>query len=171
MRRITKHLQPGKLMAQLEGYLLIPHELLHVLGYKLAGKRCLYQWGNRYVTTVDPMTRNEELVGLLFPFAVCMATWLILLPVPFVALFLGGLAWAVGLSILFSVPFIYAFASIGDLRQAYLLILNKPKGSPTPFDFFFWLVMEEHRKGLYRSALIILVAVVLLYISFLWLPF
>ena len=159
------------MIARIEGYLLIPHELLHVLGYRLVGKHCLYQWGKRYVTTVDPMTRNEELVGLLFPFAVCMAIWLILLPVPFVALFFGGLAWAVGLSILFSVPFIYAFASIGDLRQAYLLILNKPKGSLTPFDFFFWPVMAEYREGLHHSALIILVCLVLLYIGFLWLSF
>ena len=144
-------------MERIEGYLLIPHELLHVIGYKLVGKRCSYHWGQHYITTLDPMTRNEELVGLLFPFVACIVVWLVLLPLPFVALFYGGLAWAVGLSLLFSVPIIYAFASIGDLRRAYQLIFNKPISSPTPFDFFFWPVITEHRKQLRISSLVILV--------------
>jgi hypothetical protein len=150
------------MISRIEGYLLIPHELLHVAGYWLVGKRCLYRWGNRYVTTIDPMTRNQELVGLLFPFAVCMMIWLTLLPVPFVALVFAGLKWAVGLSIPCSVPLIYAFTSISDLRRAYLLILNKSKDSPTPLDFFFWPVMQEHRKGLRNSSLAILICLVLI---------
>jgi hypothetical protein len=147
-------------MERIEGYLLIPHELLHVAGYKLVGKRCLYRWGNRYVTTLDPMTRDEELVGLLFPFIVCLATWLLLLPLPLAAFFYGGLVWMVGASLLFAIPFLYAFTSIGDLRRAYLLIFNKLQDSPTPLDFFFWPVMEEHRKGLRLSALVILVCLI-----------
>ncbi|MCL4295584.1 MAG: DUF3267 domain-containing protein [Anaerolineae bacterium] len=140
----------------IEGYLLIPHELLHVAGYRLVGKRCLYRWGNNYVVPIGPLTRDEELVGLLFPFAVCLAAWLILLPFPFAALFYGGLEWAIGLSVLFSLPLLYASTAIGDLRRAYLLLRDKPGSSSTPFDVFFWPVMPEHARGLHTSSLIIL---------------
>lgn len=40
--------------------------------------------------------------------------------------------------------------------MTYLLILDKPPGSPTPLDFLFWPVMPEHARGLHTSSLIIL---------------
>ncbi len=49
---------------------LIPHELLHVLGYRLVGKRCLYRWGDDFVTPLGSIRRRERLVGALFPFGV-----------------------------------------------------------------------------------------------------
>jgi hypothetical protein len=54
-------------------YLAIPHELLHVIGYRLAGQQCQYQWGNFYVTPLGPMPLRAQLVGVLFPFVVFSA--------------------------------------------------------------------------------------------------
>jgi hypothetical protein len=150
------------MVERIEGYLLIPHELLHIIGCRLVGKRCLYRLGNRYVTPVGPMTRQENLVGLLFPFAVCILTWLGLLPVPFIALFVAGLEWAIGLSLIVCFPLAYAFTAIGDLRKAYLLIFDKPYGSPTPLDFFFWPIMKEHRESMHNASRIILICLILI---------
>lgn len=119
----------------------IPHELLHIVGYWLVGKRCEYKWGNDYVKTVDSMTRGERLVGLLFPFVVCMVLFLVFVVLSSVgyiqAMRGGGYVWLIiwtGLALLTGG---YAGTAVGDLRQAYLLILNKPWLSWTPFDFFF----------------------------------
>jgi hypothetical protein len=157
------------MITQIEGYLLIPHELLHVLGYRLVGKHCIYRWGDHQVKPVGPLSRNERLVGLLFPFVVCMAIWLIMLSLLLVAFFYGGLAWAMILSILSGIVLIYAFAAIGDLRQTYLLLHNKKHYAQTPFDFLFWPVqgVKGHTSGLRRSALIILICLVVFYALYL----
>jgi hypothetical protein len=49
------------------GYYLIPHELLHVLAYRLIGKPYDYQWGNYQVSSPAKMTRGERLFVLLLP--------------------------------------------------------------------------------------------------------
>src|SRR5687767_3469129 len=49
------------------GYLAIPHELLHVLGYRLVGRHCVYHWGHSYVTLLEPLSLHHRLVGLLLP--------------------------------------------------------------------------------------------------------
>ena len=154
--------------SRLEGYLLVPHELLHVLGYRLVGKRCHYRWGDRYVVAPGPMARRERLVGLLFPFAVCIMLWLLLLPLPFIGFFLfKNMVVAIGLSIIAMLPLGYAFTSLGDFRHVYWLLSNKPKGSKTPFDLLFWPITEEDILGVRRSALIILIVLGVLYLSFL----
>ena len=70
---------------RLEGYFLIPHEILHVIGYRL------------------------------------------------VSSFVMG---------------VYTGTAIPDFRNAYLLIIDKPWHSQTPFDIFFWPIIdwEEIRK-------------------------
>lgn len=156
------------MITRIEGYLLIPHELLHVVGYKLAGKQCRYRWGDHFVTPIGSMTRKEELVGLLFPFIACLALWLILLPLPLAALFVGGAGWAIALSIIFSIPLAYAFTAIGDLRRAYLIITDKPHNSKTPFDFIFWPVMKEHATGLHRVSVMGLIGLILAYLLYLY---
>jgi len=159
------------MITRIEGYLLIPHELLHVLGYRLVGKRCAYRWGDHQVKPVGPMSQNERLVGLLFPFAACAAAWLILLPLPLVAFVYGSLSWAVVFTVFFAITFIYAFAAIGDLRQAYLLLYNKKPHDKTPFDFLFWPVLKERSAGLRFASLVILVCLVVLYALYLLLKF
>ncbi len=151
------------MITRIEGYLLIPHEMLHVIGYRLVGKRCTYRWGDNRVTPIDPLTRGERLVGLLFPFIVCMAAWLFLLPLPVVAFFYGGLIWAMIFITLSGLLLLYASASIGDLRQAYLLVYKKQPQAKTPLDFLFWPVLKEQVQGLRTSALGILLCLVLLY--------
>jgi len=114
----------------LGGYFLIPHELLHILGFWLVGKQCRYQWGNNYVTPIGPLTYREQLVGTLFPFCI------FLIIVVFSGI-LSGLAYEQGLhtgsffwfgfwTSLTVVAGIYAGTAIIDLRKAYLLIVNKP---------------------------------------------
>lgn len=52
---------------KIEGYLVIPHELLHVLAYRLIGKKCAYQLGDHYVHALESRTLGEKLFVLLFP--------------------------------------------------------------------------------------------------------
>jgi hypothetical protein len=139
--------------SRLGGYLLIPHELLHLAGFRLAGKQCEYQWGNPYVTPVEPMTRRERLIGGLFPFIV-FATLLVISGV------LSGLAygralrggtffWFIFWTGSALVTGIYAGTAIPDLRKAYLLIFDKSWYSWTPFDFLYWPIIDwsEVRKN------------------------
>jgi len=155
------------MLRQLEGLLLIPHELLHIVGYRLVGKRCIYRWGDPCVTLAGPATRNERLIGVLFPFAVCMAAWFILLPAPFFALFTGGITWAIILTAVSVTPFFYAFTSIGDLRQAYLLIYEKKPRDKTPFDFLFWPILTDDPKRVQISALIVMICIIISYVVYL----
>jgi hypothetical protein len=132
------------MLSRLEGYLLIPHELLHVVGYRLVGKRCIYRWGQPYVIPVGPLTRREHLVGLLFPFVVSATLFLVLTILSGVTLLVvkqqeGTIfLWLVLLGSLCLIVGGYAGAASGDLRQAYLLIYDKPEDSKTPFDFITW---------------------------------
>lgn len=139
-------------ISHLMGYLLIPHELLHIVGFRLVGKRCEYQWGNSYVTPIGPMTRWERLVGRLFPSVVFL---LLLISFGILAGFASeqvvhkeSFFWFIFWVGLAYIASFYTCSAIGDLRQAYLLIFNKPWHSWTPFDFFFWPFVDwaEIRK-------------------------
>jgi len=147
-----RHSQQNSSIKQLVGYLAIPHELLHVAGYRLAGQRCRYQWGELYVVPVGPMKLGARLMGILFPFAVFSLLFLMCAG-------LSGLAYAQSLRssiydgftfwlIMGHITGLYACTAIGDLRQAYLLIVNKPWYSWTPFDIFYWPFVDwsEVRK-------------------------
>ena len=157
------------MVSKLEGYLLIPHELLHVVGYRLVGKQCRYRLGEPSVMPLGSLTRRERLVGILFPFAV------------FVTLFglfalLSGLSplivknqpekalgWGLALGAMSLIAGGYACTAIGDLRQAYLLIYNKPKGSKTPFDFLAWPTEPQPAwTPLFAALLALLVTLVLI---------
>lgn len=143
-------------LRQIEGYLLIPHELLHVLGYRLAGKRCRYRWGSPYVTPIGPLTQREELVGLLFPFLTCLALFILFMSLSTLAAVLTALRhsspfWIVFWSGLAIVAGIYNITSLLDLRRAYWLILGKPKYSWTPFDFFLGPIVENRSVTTLKS--------------------
>ena len=131
----------------LSGYLLIPHELLHLAGYRLAGKRCQYRWGNSYVTPFEPVSRTERFVGILFPFLIFALLFIICAvlsakaylqvlqqsQVSFWFILWTGLALSSGM---------YAITAMTDLRKAYLLLFKKPWYSWTPFDLFFWPLVD-----------------------------
>jgi hypothetical protein len=84
------------LLSKLGDYYLIPHELLHVLAYRLLNQPCHYEWGDRQVQSTAKLTRRQDLFVLLLPFAVFfglgllthvvgLAVWVVILfttPVP-----------------------------------------------------------------------------------------
>ncbi len=137
---------------RLTGYLLIPHELLHLSGYRLVGKRCRYRWGEAYVTPLDTMARWQNLVGTLFPFTIFALVFLtsgILSSLAYGnALQHGEYGWFIVWTGLAFTAGLYAGTAIGDLRSAYLMIADKPWYSWTPFDIFYWPLVdwEEVRK-------------------------
>jgi hypothetical protein len=63
----------------LEGYVLIPHELLHVWAYRLVGQPCWYRWGDTQVTPMRRLSRRERLFVLLWPFGLTLGVGLGLL--------------------------------------------------------------------------------------------
>jgi uncharacterized protein (DUF3820 family) len=134
-------------------YLALPHEFLHIVGYRLVGKQCVYRWGDAHVTPLGPMTLWERLVGILLPFVVfstlCLVSGVLSGLAYRYQLRDGSLGWfilLVGLALVFGS---YAGTAIGDLRKAYLLLFDKPWHSWTPFDIFFWPVVNwtEVRKN------------------------
>lgn len=132
--------------SHVEGYILIPHELLHVVGYRLVGQRCDYQWGQPYVTPIGLIPRWKRLVGMLFPFTVF---FILVVVLAFLAAFAAKAAVQEGLFFWFTVwlgliyiTSLYIGTTLGDLRRAYLLVTNKPWHSWTPFDFFFLPVIS-----------------------------
>lgn len=56
---------------KLEGYYLIPHELLHVLAYRLLDKPYLYRWGDHRVKSTAKQTQRERVFILLLPTILC----------------------------------------------------------------------------------------------------
>ena len=61
----------------------------------------------------------------------------------------------------------YACTAVGDLRQAYRLIINKPKDSQTPFDFLErWHTQLQQAD---RSFIFILIAFCLVVLAYTWL--
>ena len=63
---------------KVEGYLLIPHELLHVAAYRLIGRRCSYRLGDSYVKHIEHCTVRQYPFCLLFTsfrqYATCFPT-------------------------------------------------------------------------------------------------
>jgi len=123
------------------GYILIPHEILHVLGYYLVGQTCAYQWGQPYVTPKRPMPLWRDLVGMLFPAGVflgAMTVFGILAGFGLEEFIVTGqiAALLLWLSLTFIAGF-YFCTTLGDLRNAYLRCLGKPWYNWTPFDIFF----------------------------------
>jgi len=78
------------MMKRYIGIFLIPHELLHVLGYKLIGKPYAYEWGNHQVISLSQRTRQERLLIALLPFCVFFGLGLF-----FHSLWIGATLWAV----------------------------------------------------------------------------
>lgn len=126
----------GDSTSTIEGYLLIPHELLHVAAYRLIAKPCAYQWGQRSVRRLAPLTRRERLFVLLFPLAVtwgiaAMLFGLFLLEMLYLAVTQPVLStyWRstllygnVGLIVLIA-PFVaYGGASTADIYTAWRLL-------------------------------------------------
>lgn len=123
------------------GFLIIPHELLHVLGYRLVGKRCTYRWGEIYVVPERPLTRRQALIGLLCPLGVCTLVGLVsaaLFALAFLTFYhhtraLIHLLWSIIMGAVALLAVFNALVSISDLQTAYRLLFDPPDNK-TPFD-------------------------------------
>lgn len=58
------------MLDQFASYLYIPYQFLQLMGYRLVGKPCHYQWRKYGVKPIGPITPKQRLVGGLFPVAV-----------------------------------------------------------------------------------------------------
>ena len=141
-----KYTQSPQWPARIGGYLAIPHELLHIIGFRLVGQRCVYQWGQPHVTPLGSIPAWKRLVGRLFPFAVFLTLLIVFTILSGLAysqaLRSGSFFWFILWTSLAYVAGMYAGSTVGDLRRAYLLIFNKPWYSWTPFDFVYWPIVD-----------------------------
>jgi hypothetical protein len=69
------------LLWQIDGYLGIPHELMHVAAYRMLGKRCAYRLGDNAVTALEPCTLDERIFCLLLPLLINLLATLLLLSI------------------------------------------------------------------------------------------
>ncbi|MDM8518690.1 hypothetical protein QUF64_01480 [Anaerolineales bacterium HSG6] len=134
------------------GYLAIPHEGLHVIGYRLVGHTCQYRLGDTYVKPIGTISFRQQLVGTLFPFVVFASLFLLFTLLSGLAyrhlLYIGSYVWLVIWTGLAFIAGLYTGTTIDDLRKAYLLIYGKPWHAQTPFDVFYWPTVDwsEVRK-------------------------
>jgi len=122
-------------LAPLEGYLLIPHELLHVYAYRLMGKPCAYQWGAMKVTPLASLSRRERLFVTLLPLVTTWGVglglyllWLVTFPyatVPASAYLVQGPRWHILLSAAATAFILYGGTCTGDILAAGQLLFGK----------------------------------------------
>ncbi|MDM8521269.1 hypothetical protein QUF64_14585 [Anaerolineales bacterium HSG6] len=136
----------NNLLYKLGGYYLIPHELLHVVAYKIISKRYDYQWGAWQVKSLEPKNRQEKLFVLAFPFATCIlfgfffGFWWIISPlfidIPPERYFIDGPTWHIIFAILSAVCFFYIHTCGKDLIQIYgwLFVYDAEYDRPEPRD-------------------------------------
>jgi len=64
---------------KLAQYYLLPHELLHVVAYRIIRKPYHYEWGNHYVKSLTGLNLKEKLFITLFPFIISLGSGLFLI--------------------------------------------------------------------------------------------
>ena len=119
-----------------EGLLLAPHELLHVLAFKLIRKRYGYRLGDKRVSPVEPLTKGEHLFTLALPLVV----WGVVTVVVYSALFAVTAIWMwshpdralpplwhVGLGLTCTtIPLTYVFSCWLDVIKIWRLLSEEP---------------------------------------------
>jgi hypothetical protein len=68
---LLQRLNKAERLNQLATYLYLPYQLLQIVGYRLAGKQCDYQWRRYRPEPIGPTTRTQHFVASVFPTAVC----------------------------------------------------------------------------------------------------
>jgi hypothetical protein len=123
---------------KLGGYYLIPHELLHVLAYRMISKPYHYQWGDYRVSSPASLSRGELLFVLLLPVGVCWVVglflhslWLILVLsewMPLERYILEGPRWHHVFSVIASLFILYSGTGYKDIRVVLRILFreNKP---------------------------------------------
>jgi hypothetical protein len=133
------------LFYRLEGYYLIPHELLHVLAYRLIGKQYSYKWGNHRIFSTASKTHRERLFILLFPGVVCWLfafffsiLWLLsvfFIDIPPERYFIDGPTWHFAFPIIASLFVLYSGTAYRDIRRVLQILSGQDKSqenSPEP---------------------------------------
>jgi hypothetical protein len=125
----------SKRSERFEGYLLIPHELLHVSAYRLLGKMCDYQWGAMKVTPLESLSRRERLFVTLLPVVTLWSVglglyllWLVTFPyatVPASVYLVQGPRWHLLLSVVATIFILYGGTCTGDILAAGRLLFGK----------------------------------------------
>jgi hypothetical protein len=52
-------------------YLYVPYQFLQIVGYRLVGKHCDYQWRKYRPEPIEPATPLQHFIALIFPPIVC----------------------------------------------------------------------------------------------------
>jgi hypothetical protein len=127
---------------KIDGYLAIPHELLHLLAYRLVGKRCRYRLGEHFVHSLEPRSFRERLFVLLFPLLVIGGAGLVFLsfwtvtyllnayPINPRTYFLIAPVWHKSLWLVAVVLLLYAGSCVGDVQLVIRLLLQKLRQQP-----------------------------------------
>ncbi len=128
---------------KIDGYLAIPHELLHVLAYRLIGKKCRYRLGDHFVYPSETRSWAERLFVLLFPLMVISGLGLVSLSVWVVTYLLNDYPphplgyfaiaptwhkylWAAAIVLL-----LYAGSCVGDAQIVLRLLFQKLRHQPS----------------------------------------
>lgn len=129
---------------KLEGYLLIPHEFLHVVAHKLIGKRCSYRVGEPFVNHLEKHTFGEQVFCLLFPMLITLPIALLPLVIWVITYFQAGYPskeylylaplWHQALFVVWFLLFNYVASScLFDLIKVGRLVLEKLRHQPPDY--------------------------------------
>ena len=120
---------------KLDGYAVVPHELLHVLAYRLIRKPCQYRLDDHAVLSLSERSLGEQIFVKLFPLVVTgglavvgFILWLTTLPPgPFdlVDYLKLGPRWHIGMMLLIIVFQLYSAVSFWDVRAVIELLAER----------------------------------------------
>lgn len=132
------HLYNLLVLRKLEGWLLVPHELLHVLAYRLLRRSVTYRLGDPFVTPTEPetLTVRQRVFASLFPLAVtCCAAFALLglwmisylwfVPIPPRLYFESGPLWHKALLLAYALLFTYGGTVERDIWISYNLLTRR----------------------------------------------
>lgn len=70
---LVERLNKAERLNRLATYLYVPYQFLQIVGYRLVGKRCDYQWRKYRPEPIGPTTLTQHFIALIFPTLVCCA--------------------------------------------------------------------------------------------------
>jgi hypothetical protein len=125
------------MLQKLGGYYLIPHELLHVLAYRLIGKPYHYRLGDWRVTSLANKTEQERIFVLVLPFVICVTlglffhfAWIILALSYHTSLreyLLNVPKWHLIFHVLANLCILYSGTAYRDIRTAWRILSRSEK--------------------------------------------